>query len=208
MVLQLGSCISGEQRALGVLLYSAKYHARPSASKGSTSLIDFLMEEIPWVPQSAECPCMSISVSVWVGSALWTPAQQPFWNRAKALGMLSVPKHSCIPLAGHTSSCFSHYKLCGVFKARRDGLQAGQCWNGHPSLAHLPAGILVCHWRWLRSWVHTPWLWYQQTAMHSHGLSWWIYYVASLLRLSLYDEGFSHIANSIWKAAFKMQLLC
>lgn len=41
MVLQLGSCISGEQRALGVLLYSAKYYMRPSASKGSTSRIDF-----------------------------------------------------------------------------------------------------------------------------------------------------------------------
>lgn len=31
----------------------------------------------------------------------------------------------------------------------------------------------------------------------------WMYYIASLVRLSLYDEGFSHIANSIWKLLLK-----
>lgn len=45
-------------------------------------------------------------------------------------------------------------------------------------------------------------------AMCSHGLSWCMYHIASLLGLCLSDEGFSHIANSIWKAAFKVQLLC
>lgn len=37
--------------------------------KGPASVIHFLKEEIPWVPQCAGHSCMSIFIQIWVGSA-------------------------------------------------------------------------------------------------------------------------------------------
>lgn len=108
------------------------------------------------------------------------------------------PCTGCITLAGHDSPCFGHYKLCGVFKARRDGLQAGQ------SVEVDIHQRLICR---LAFWFVTEGGYTPEsrlhgcgsnsTAMCSQGLSWWIDYTASLLRLSLYDGGFAHISNSI-----------
>lgn len=116
-------------RALGLTLCSAREQARPSARKGPASLIHFLMEEVPWVPQCAGHPCMSIFIQIWVGSV------PPESLSGSCFGAECAQKHlvcslhpcvGCVKLAGwfRLFPVLWLLKLCGMFKARRDGLQA------------------------------------------------------------------------------------
>lgn len=56
--LGLASVVSKQPLVLCCILLNTTQSHLPAR----VSLIDFLMEEIPQVPQSAECPFMSISV--------------------------------------------------------------------------------------------------------------------------------------------------
>lgn len=56
------------------------------------------------------------------------PAQRPFWNRVEALGMFCAHTQAASHWLGilpHTFPILGLLQLCGVFKARRDGLQGG-----------------------------------------------------------------------------------